>query len=66
MCRAPRATGDAAASGSSREDPVAEAARLLRSGSKPHHVDRILKDRGVGFLDRGHILNEAKKRNKRS
>ncbi|WP_405724480.1 restriction endonuclease [Streptomyces sp. NBC_00028] len=62
----PARDGDAAASGSSREDQVAEAARLLRSGSKPHHVDRILKDRGVGFLDRGHILNEAKKRNKRS
>ena len=51
---------------SSREEQVAEAARLLRSGSKQHHVDRILKDRGVGFLDRGHILNEAKKSNRRS
>ncbi|MBE8475986.1 restriction endonuclease [Streptomyces sp. 3R004] len=66
--RVPRPAHDpvAAASGSSREDQVAEAARLLRSGSKPHHVDRILKDRGVGFLDRGHILNEAKKHNRRS
>ncbi|MEU9575044.1 restriction endonuclease [Streptomyces massasporeus] len=45
---------------------VAEAARLLRTGSKQHHVDKTLRDRGVGFMDRGHILNEAKKLNKRS
>ncbi|MDT7847900.1 restriction endonuclease [Streptomyces justiciae] len=66
--RVPRPARDrvTAASGSSREDQVAEAARLLRSGSKPHQVDQVLKDRGVGFLDRGHILNEAKKRNRRS
>lgn len=66
--RVPRPARDrvAATTGASREEQVAEAARLLRSGSKPHHVDRILKDGGVGFLDRGHILNEAKKRNRRS
>jgi hypothetical protein len=45
---------------------VAEAARLLRTGSKQHHVDKILRDRGVGFMDRGRILTEAKKLNKRS
>lgn len=51
----------------SRQDGlVAEAARLLRAGSKQHQVDKILKDRGVGFMNRSHILTEAKKLNKRS
>jgi hypothetical protein len=45
---------------------VAEAARLLRTGSKQHQVDKILRDRGVGFMDRGRILTEARKRKKRS
>ncbi|MER5946918.1 restriction endonuclease [Streptomyces sp. NPDC001904] len=44
---------------------VAEAAELLRGGSKQHHVDKILKDRGVGFMERGRVLTEARKRTKR-
>ncbi|MFF6835212.1 hypothetical protein ACFY84_25600 [Streptomyces sp. NPDC012438] len=43
---------------------VIEAAHRLSSGSKQHHVDQFLKERGVGFMDRGRILNEAKRRNK--
>jgi hypothetical protein len=48
-----------------RDGLVAEAARLLRTGSKQHHVDKILRDRGVGLMDRGRILTEARKLNKR-
>ncbi|MFC8230116.1 restriction endonuclease [Streptomyces sp. NPDC057287] len=44
---------------------VTEAASLLRAGSKPHHVDKVLKDRGVGFMDRARILTDAKKLNQR-
>ncbi|MFG3131898.1 restriction endonuclease [Streptomyces tendae] len=44
---------------------VSEAAGLLRSGSKHHHVDKILRERGVGLMDRGRILTEAKKLNRR-
>ncbi|MFJ4538121.1 restriction endonuclease [Streptomyces tibetensis] len=66
--RGPRATHDrTTVTSPTRQDGlVAEAARLLRTGSKQHHVDKILKDRGVGFMDRGRILTEAKERNKRS
>ncbi|MFF9275981.1 restriction endonuclease [Streptomyces griseosporeus] len=42
-------------------DLVAEAARMLSSGRKPHEVDRVLRERGVRFLERGRILNEAKR-----
>ncbi|MFI1757086.1 restriction endonuclease [Streptomyces sp. NPDC020571] len=65
--RVPRPAHDrvTAASTSRLDGLVAEAAGLLRTGSKQHHVDKILRDRGVGFLDRGRILNEAKKLNKR-
>ncbi|MET9463658.1 restriction endonuclease [Streptomyces sp. NPDC006544] len=49
-----------------REDGlVTEAARLLRAGSKQHHVDRTLRERGLGFTDRGRILSEARKLNER-
>ncbi|MFI0267740.1 restriction endonuclease [Streptomyces luteogriseus] len=54
------------ASTAQRDDLVTEAARLLRTGSKQHQVDKILRDRGVGFLDRGRILTEAKELYKRS
>ncbi|MFF7485140.1 restriction endonuclease [Streptomyces luteogriseus] len=55
------------ATSTSRQDGlVAEAARLLRTGSKQHEVDKILRDRGVGFMNRGQILTEAKKLNRRS
>ncbi|MCT9084470.1 restriction endonuclease [Streptomyces fulvoviolaceus] len=66
--RAPRPTHDLApASSTTQQDGlVAEAARLLRTGSKQHHVDKILRDRGVGFMERGRVLTEAKKLNKRS
>ncbi|MFJ7593340.1 restriction endonuclease [Streptomyces sp. NPDC097617] len=66
--RVPRPTHDraTAASTTQQDGLVAEAARLLRTGGKQHHVDKILRDRGVGFMDRGHILNEAKKLNKHS
>ncbi|MFJ4715357.1 restriction endonuclease [Streptomyces sp. NPDC088785] len=57
----PRPRRESAASGAL----VAEAAALLRGGSKQHHVDRILKERGVGFMERGHVLTEARKLNKR-
>ncbi|MFK4797587.1 restriction endonuclease [Streptomyces sp. MPA0124] len=65
--RVPRSTHDrvTATAASRLNRLVAEAADLLRTGSKQHHVDRILRDRGVGFMDRGRILNEAKKRNRR-
>ncbi|GAA0678906.1 hypothetical protein GCM10009536_06340 [Streptomyces thermocarboxydus] len=66
--RVPHPTHDraTAASTTQQDGLVAEAARLLRTGSKQHHVDKILRDRGVGFMDRGRILTEAKKLNKRS
>ncbi|WP_306933806.1 restriction endonuclease [Streptomyces luteogriseus] len=54
------------ASPAQQDGLVAEAARLLRTGSKQHQVDKILRDRGVAFMDRGRILTEAKKLNKRS
>ncbi|WP_353941025.1 restriction endonuclease [Streptomyces sp. HUAS MG91] len=44
---------------------VAEAVELLRGGSKQHEVDRMLKDRGVGFMERGRVLTEARKRGRR-
>ncbi|MFD8117467.1 restriction endonuclease [Streptomyces microflavus] len=64
----PRLTHDrvTAASTTQQDGLVTEAARLLRAGSKQHHVDKILRDRGVGFMDRGRVLTEAKKLNKRS
>ncbi|MFJ5724823.1 restriction endonuclease [Streptomyces sp. NPDC093149] len=64
----PRPTHDrgAAASTTRQDDLVAEAAHRLRTGSKQHHVDKILRDRGVGFMERGRILTEAKNLNKRS
>ncbi|MET7643298.1 restriction endonuclease [Streptomyces sp. NPDC005426] len=64
--RVPRPPRDRAPAPSpARQDGlVAEAAGLLRTGSKPHHVDKILKDRGVGFMERGSVINEAKKLNK--
>ncbi|MFI9345771.1 restriction endonuclease [Streptomyces sp. NPDC052773] len=40
---------------------VTEAARLLSTGQRQHQVDRMLRERGVGFLERGRILTEAKK-----
>jgi hypothetical protein len=40
---------------------VTEAAGLLSAGRRQHQVDRMLRDRGVGFLERGRILTEAKK-----
>lgn len=43
------------------DDLVAEAARMLSSGRKPHEVDRVLRERGVRFLERGRTLNEAKR-----
>ncbi|WP_411082254.1 restriction endonuclease [Streptomyces sp. cmx-18-6] len=55
----------AAASGARQDDLVAEAARLLRTGSKQHHIDKDLRDRGIGFMDRGRILSDARKLNKR-
>lgn len=66
--RMPRPTHDRveAAFTTQQDGLVAEAAHLLRTGSKQHHVDKMLKDRGVGFMDRGRILTEAQKRNKRS
>ncbi|MFJ6465455.1 restriction endonuclease [Streptomyces sp. NPDC091387] len=64
----PRPTHDraTAASTTQQDGLVTEAARLLRAGSKQHHVDKILRDRGVGFMDRGRVLTEAKKLNKRA
>ncbi|MFD8348143.1 restriction endonuclease [Streptomyces coelicoflavus] len=66
--RAPRPTHDRApaASADQQDDLVAETAHLLRTGSKQHDIDKILRDRGVGFMDRGRILTEARKLNKRS
>ncbi|MFJ7526476.1 restriction endonuclease [Streptomyces griseus] len=66
--RVPRPTHDrvTAACRTQQDDLVTEAARLLRTGSKQHHVDKVLRDRGVGFMDRGRILTEAKRLNKRS
>ncbi|MEU6097633.1 restriction endonuclease [Streptomyces sp. NPDC047079] len=65
--RAPRPALDRAtgASATQRDGLVAEAAGLLRAGSKQHHVDKILRERGVGFMERGRILNEAKVLNRR-
>ncbi|WP_261994390.1 restriction endonuclease [Streptomyces sp. ME109] len=66
--RVPRPTHDraTAASAATQQDGlVAEAARLLRTGSKQHHGDKILRGRGIGFMDRSRILTEAKKLNKR-
>ncbi|MFF1281532.1 restriction endonuclease [Streptomyces sp. NPDC058299] len=40
---------------------VTEAARLLFAGRGQHQVDRMLRERGMGFLERGRILTEAKK-----
>ncbi|MEU7580949.1 DUF4236 domain-containing protein [Streptomyces sp. NPDC041068] len=40
------------------------AARLLREGMKPRHVDARLKDQGVGFMMRGEVVSRAKKFNK--
>ncbi|WP_225321006.1 restriction endonuclease [Streptomyces luteolifulvus] len=45
---------------------VSEAARLLRSGRRQHQVDAVLRERGVTFMARGRILNEAKSLNKRT
>jgi hypothetical protein len=42
-------------------DLVAEAARMLSSGRKPHEVDRVLRERGVRFLERGRILDAAQR-----
>ncbi|WP_307177956.1 restriction endonuclease [Streptomyces africanus] len=66
--RVSRPTHDRATGGTTTTQQnglVAEAARLLRTGSKQHHVDKILRDRGVGLMDRGRILTEARKLNKR-
>ncbi|MGV9273186.1 restriction endonuclease [Streptomyces griseosporeus] len=60
----PRSSGPsglAALSAPLPADLVAEAARMLSSGRKPHEVDRVLRERGVRFLERGRILNEAKR-----
>lgn len=46
------------------EELVAEAARLLAAGRGQGAADRMLRERGTGFLERGRILGEAKKRNK--
>ncbi|MFB0617849.1 restriction endonuclease [Streptomyces sp. AGS-58] len=40
---------------------VTEAARLLSAGRGQHRVDRMLREHGMGFLERGRILTEAKK-----
>ncbi|MEU3861583.1 restriction endonuclease [Streptomyces sp. NPDC028722] len=44
-----------------QEALVTEAARLLSAGRRQHQVDRMLRERGMGFLERGRILTEAKK-----
>ncbi|MFF0966058.1 restriction endonuclease [Streptomyces sp. NPDC003703] len=46
------------------EELVAEAARLLAAGRGQGAADRMLRERGTGFLERGRILGEARKRNK--
>jgi hypothetical protein len=45
---------------------VEEAVRILRSGSRSHEVDRMLREHGVRFLDRSRMTNQAKKLSKRT
>ncbi|WP_243878091.1 hypothetical protein [Streptomyces sp. SUK 48] len=41
---------------------AAEAAEQLRAGTAVHLVNRWLKDeRGIGFIDRSHVMGRAKK-----
>lgn len=65
--RVPRPTSErtTVAFPSQQDGLVTEAARLLRAGSKQHHVDKILRDSGLNFMDRGRVLTEAKKLNRR-
>ncbi|MFE0173303.1 DUF4236 domain-containing protein [Streptomyces sp. NPDC059002] len=40
------------------------AAKMLREGMKPRHVDAQLKEHGVGMMARGEVISRAKKFNK--
>ncbi|MEW1863076.1 restriction endonuclease [Streptomyces sp. NPDC088194] len=54
-------------SSSPDEDQLTEeAVRMLSSGGRPHHVDAMLREHGVRFLDRVRTINEAKKLSKRT